>query len=714
VGIACPAVGVVLNRVSRTRAAFERLEAELKDAAELVLLIGPARAVDRDSHAQKLDLIRTRASDAPRNLDKPLVVVATQTIEAGVDIDFDGLVTEAASLDALRQRFGRLNRAGRAIAPEAVILAHKDDIGAKADDAVYGDRIAKTWRKLEKLSDRVDGSIDFGIEVFRKLINLDEVEEFAAPTADAPVLLPAYADLWSQTSPKPNADPEVALFLHGPHRSPANVQIVWRADIDQQDLRRPDDLAELFSVMPPRAAETIEVPLWATRAWLNQTGTNEADFSDTVEYEREKSEDGRARGSAFRWAGKDDKRTGVVYASALRNGDLIVVPAAYGGCDEWGWNPKSAKSVIDVADLAAWPYRARRFAIRVTPELIVQGLEGEGIKADPYLAASLAITLAEHEDDKVKDILAAVRDTELPRQMRSHFDVLEAAKHLKTAFPYRRNPDESPRGVVIVAPRGLKSVRASDGGMEERIGRWREANDYLAAVPATESEELGADSDDAVLLIYHSRDVWGWAEGFAFRAGLKPEQSADVTLSASLHDAGKADTRYQAYYAGGSPYGPDADKVLAKSGQRHLRRGAWERAGLPRDWRHEALSVRLALINPKFAEANDPELVLWLIGTHHGFGRPLFPHADPKDAERRPNLLRVFDVAGNLEPGPGPQSLAFDFNGLDWAQIFEGLKRRYGIWGLARLEAFVRLADHRASDEGSPPKTDEPYEEAAE
>jgi CRISPR-associated endonuclease/helicase Cas3 len=140
-----PAVGVVVNRVARARTVFERLEDELKDTADLMLLVGPARAVDRDGLARELEPIRTRQPDALRQPAKPLIVVATQTIEAGVDIDFDGLVTEAAALDALRQRFGRLNRAGRDIEAEAVVLVHKEDLGAKKEDPVYGDRIKATW-----------------------------------------------------------------------------------------------------------------------------------------------------------------------------------------------------------------------------------------------------------------------------------------------------------------------------------------------------------------------------------------------------------------------------------------------------------------------------------------------------------------------------------------------------------------------------------------
>jgi CRISPR-associated endonuclease/helicase Cas3 len=718
-GITYPAVGVVVNRVARARAVFERLEVELKDAAKIILLIGPARPVDRDKHAAELDPIRTGQHKLRQEMSEPLIVVATQTIEAGVDIDFDGLVTEVAALDALRQRFGRLNRDGRDIKAGALILAHKDDISTKADDPVYGDRITATWQKLQQLAAEAHGVVDFGVEALRTRVNQYEASKLAAPTEDAPVLMPAYADLWSQTWPIPNADPDVALFLHGPDRAPASVQMVWRADLDRRELvaaRDPPErarLIELFALVPPRAAEAIDVPLWAARAFLERQIDRLSDLSDINERQ---PPEGNERGTglpAFRWAGDDSRRSEVVFPSALIPGDLIVLPADYGGCDKWGWNPQWIEPVIDVAERAAWPYRARRFAVRVTPELIEQGFRRseDGSESQPLEAASrvaaLRKALGDYAEEREK-LLDAVLELELPQELRCMLEAVgdkerrRGRGRIEPRLAYGR--EEPERGVVFIAPRELLLASADTKELSE-----------LSAMPSTESEDLGAGSNGPVGLVAHCEHVCAWTAAFAAAAGLSSRLADDVTLAGSLHDPGKADPRYQAYYAGGDPFGPDLTDPLAKSGQRHLPPGAWERAGLPGDWRHEALSVRLALLHAdEFIKARDPELVLWLIGTHHGYGRPFFPHADPLDAVPRVGLLKAYGSEAVLAAGNGPQSLAFDFNGLDWAQMFERLKTRYGIWGLARLEAFVRLADHRASEEEAPPKAARPRQEAAE
>ncbi|MGH7097945.1 MAG: type I-G CRISPR-associated helicase/endonuclease Cas3g [Stellaceae bacterium] len=682
-GIAHPAIGVVVNRVLRARAVFERLRNALSDCA-VTLVIGPARTIDRAERAGELDQIRT---DAPRILDKPLIVVATQTIEVGVDIDLDGLVTEAAALDALRQRFGRLNRAGRPIAPVGAILAGKEDIGAKAEDPVYGAAAAATWKELQVLA-AAETTVDFGIDAFDGRLTPKRIAALAAPQADAPVLLPAYADLWSHTSPIPNADPEVALFLHGPARSPASVQLVWRADIDERDLlpAERERLIDLFALVPPRAGEAIEVPLWTARAWLRRKGDEPpADFSDTTERRPDRDDSARGR-PAFRYAGADRTATGRVFAGEIHPGDLLVVPAEYGGCDEWGWNPNSRDPVRDVAETAALPYASRRFAVRVSTELIRQyATAEEGAEAE-RAAARLPEVLAECRDERNAAVLLdAVLGLTIPQDLRAQLERLRDRRgRLEPRWVYGHDEEGRPRGVVLVAPFGLKKAPRAE---EE------------AAPPATESDDLGATPGYAQPLDEHSCEVRDYAAAFADKAGLPAGLAADVALAAYLHDAGKLDPRYQAYLSGGNPLGWDGQHVLAKSGKPFLPRDAWKRAGLPDDhWRHEALSVRLAQLHKEFTKAHDPVLVLWLIGVHHGFGRPFFPHADPCDRKSR-KLPRALDTDWSLAPGAGPQSLAFAFDGRDWPQIFEDLKQCYGIWGLARLEAFVRLADHRASEE---------------
>jgi CRISPR-associated endonuclease/helicase Cas3 len=681
-GAPCPAIGVVVNRVNRARAVFAKLEHDLPaGAVDLPLLIGPARPIDRDVLAGQLAAIRT---GAPRALERPLLIVATQCIEAGVDIDLDGLVTEAAPLDALRQRFGRLNRAGRQVQPYASIVAARGDIAARADDPVYGPAIATAWRALNDaaVGKAAAKTVEFGLSGF----TVSMEAEALSPRPDAPVLLPAHLDLLSQTSPIPGTDPDIGLFLHGPDRQPDSITVVWRSDIDPA-AQRNDQVRRLLMLAPPRSLESIQLPLWAVRRWLARE-PQAADLAD-VASAAEADDAVRAATSSrsracYRWTG-DDERSRWIDAADVRAGDTIVVPSGCGGVDAFGWNPARNEPAIDVGREAALPFAGRRFAVRVAPGLL--GGIGADVLAD---ALSRAVT------QRWQDLRAAVLDLDLPEAMRNDLLALDRA-HRRRVFAdvevYGDDGEGHPRGVVFVAPFGI------DGGARSEDG----------IANTTEDDATGSLPGFRLTLTQHSADVEGKAEQFALACVASP-RVRDLKLAGFLHDAGKADPRFQAWLHYDDPFGPsmdDLDDVLAKSA-RPLPAAARAASALPANWRHEALSVRLALHTAAVAQADDPELVVWLIGSHHGFGRPFFPHEDPEDG--RPRMLpAVLGIPAELPAAPGPQSLAFDWHGLDWAALFARLKARYGVWELARMEAIVRLADHRASEEAAR-RSEEPDE----
>ena len=671
-------IGVVVNRVARARSVFKHLTEKFSpEEAECLLLIGPARPVDRDRLADRLDPIRT-GTGAERNLDKPLILVATQCIEAGVDIDLDALVTEAAPLDCLRQRFGRLNRAGRGIEPYAVIVAAKSDLLKSTDDPVYGKAIKPAWDYLKKASCKQgrDPVVDFGVNAFSVHMNSDMTPDALAPKADAPVLLPAHLDLLSQTAPIPAADPEVSLYLHGAERQPSSVTLIWRADIDpgkNQDA----EIRRLLMLAPPRSLEAIELPLWAVRRWLMREDKTPAHLADIATAAPEDNKPARPAGQkrkVFRWRGNDE-RSRWIEPAALRPGDTIVAPARYGGVDDFGWNPECEEPATDVGRKAAEPFAGRRFAVRVAP-----GLLGESPSDD-----TLANALAGAVSQRWQDLRAALTGLALPQEVRDDLAALDNAKRKKSVTAHLDlygTAEERPRGVVFVAPFGIKDEREEEDALPN----------------ATEDDASGSIAGFSLPLQRHSDDVERQAADFAKTAGLPAERIADLKLAGFLHDAGKADPRFQAWLHYGDPLGPDLDEenVLAKSG-RPLPPVARAASGLPDKWRHEALSVRLAPHIARFNEAQDSELVLWLIGTHHGYGRPFFPHCDAADGKPR-KLPAAIGLPSKLPPEPGPQSLAYDLDGLDWPALFVRLKARYGVWELARMEAVLRLADHRASE----------------
>jgi CRISPR-associated endonuclease/helicase Cas3 len=183
---------------------------------------------------------------------------------------------------------------------------------------------------------------------------------------------------------------------------------------------------------------------------------------------------------------------------------------------------------------------------------------------------------------------------------------------------------------------------------------------------------------------------------FAGHLGLHDSLVADLELAAGLHDVGKADRRFQRMLAGGSEMRLALQKEpLAKSSgeaRDHAARTlARLRAGYRAGYRHELLSVAMIGAAPEALEsAHDRDLVLHLVGSHHGWCRP-FARASDDGAQ----LEVVLDLDGLVLRADAAHGLARIDSGV--ADRYWSLVERYGWWGLAWLEAILRLADHRAS-----------------
>ena len=197
---------------------------------------------------------------------------------------------------------------------------------------------------------------------------------------------------------------------------------------------------------------------------------------------------------------------------------------------------------------------------------------------------------------------------------------------------------------------------------------------------------LGA---DAVELDPHGQAVATRAQAVARRIGLSPALADVVERAGRLHDIGKGDRRFQRWLD------PEAarDVLLAKS---HAQRHQWEAmrpaAGWPRGGRHEDLSARLVRAwlqqNPDWGGPAERDLLLHLVISHHGKGRPLVPPV----TDGKPDAVSAV-VAGTSVTAPA------DLGIVDWQQParFRRLSERFGPWGLALLEAIVIRSDHAVS-----------------
>lgn len=627
-------IGVVVNRVDTARKTYR----DLRDSGyDVALVTGRMRPLDKIDVLERIK----RVVDPERTEDPDVlsVVVATQAIEVGADFSFDAMITECAAVDSLRQRFGRLDRRGKAHEQKghtrAWIIGPKSTVKSTKKDPIYGEAIQATWRELERRKDA--NLLDVGP------LKLDGFpDEAAAPKLRAPLLQKTHLDAWVQTSPEPIIQPSIDWFLHGiDSKHEPDVSIAWRRDRTE----------EALEIVPPRQAECVSVRICEARSWLGKETAGDG-AQDT-----NKNSTMSGRSDWVRWGGSandiDDPAP-----DDIRPGDIIIVDPAMGGLMGGTWSPSSTDAVDDLGDYAQLQHGGR-ITLRLDPNLIDGSPprpSDENLESTPvreriarWIEAQGDTTEPEHQDAILGEII---------KSLGSDFEIIPVGMD-----------GERDKGYYILAKRTVDTTTMQ--GTDES------------------ESQIGT----SVTLAAHLKGVGKRARDVAKRLNLPDNISEDLYLAGVLHDVGKVDERFQSQLVGWDPVELEMQKEpLAKSlpGVRRVRNHP---KGYPKGMRHEVASVALLESNKNILDAaNDRDLVMYLVGAHHGWGRPLPPIArDPK-----PRTLSYEFRGHKMSSG---SDLTAGGLAASMAERFWSLTEEYGHYGLAWLESILRLSDHQQSAE---------------
>ena len=307
---------VFANSPRTARATFDRLQkAKPLVGADVLLLTGLAR----DREAQR---VRQRILDPDSGMaagrdtgsrECHLVVVATQTLEVGADVDAEYLVTEACGVRALTQRLGRLNRLGRFPHAQAIYVhlpppRRRGSKGTEETWPVYQAEPAKVLERLRAACGE-DGTVNLSPRVIGHTLGLPGDDPGRASE-----VLPGLLWEWTKTTTPPDGEAPVEPYFSDIAAPGYSVSLLWRAHVPNPGKRlwpRPSD------------REAIDVPLNDVRAILA---------------DEEMCRIG-ANGITVESATVDD----------LRPGDRLVLPTDRGLLDAFGWNPSCSDPVVDTS-----------------------------------------------------------------------------------------------------------------------------------------------------------------------------------------------------------------------------------------------------------------------------------------------------------------------------------------------------------------------------
>jgi len=118
---------VTCNTVARAQQAYQALRSRLTNAVQVIVLIhGSFNGRDRSRKEQAI----LASAGLGSGRTQPVIVVSTQVVEVSLNLDLDTIFSDPAPLEALIQRFGRVNRKRRLnLAPVHVFTEPSDGQG---------------------------------------------------------------------------------------------------------------------------------------------------------------------------------------------------------------------------------------------------------------------------------------------------------------------------------------------------------------------------------------------------------------------------------------------------------------------------------------------------------------------------------------------------------------------------------------------------------